>query len=97
MSGALLGVGWRIGAELAALSMLGDLCSSFLKRQLGLPPHAKAFGLDQIPEALVPILVLQTRLGLTGWDIAVLVAAFVTLEIVLSQLLFRLHLRDRPY
>jgi hypothetical protein len=94
---ALLGAGWRTGAELAALSMLGDLLSSFLKRRLRLPPHAQAFGLDQIPEALVPVLVLQTRLGLTAWDIAVLVGAFIILEIMLSRLLFRLHLRDRPY
>ena len=96
-AGALLGVGWRTGAELAALSMLGDLLSSFVKRRLGLPPHSQAFGVDQIPEVLVPVLVLQARLGLTGWDIAVLVAAFVILEIVLSRLLFRLRLRDRPY
>ena len=96
-AGALLGVGWRTDAELAALSMLGDLLSSFVKRRLGLPPHSQAFGVDQIPEVLVPVLVLQARLGLTGWDIAVLVAAFVVLEIVLSRLLFRLRLRDRPY
>jgi CDP-2,3-bis-(O-geranylgeranyl)-sn-glycerol synthase len=36
-------------------------------------------------------------LGLTAWDIAVLVGAFIILEIMLSRLLFRLHLRDRPY
>ena len=77
---ALLGAGWRTGAELAALSMLGDLLSSFLKRRLRRRPRS-SFGLDQIPEALVPVLVLQTRLGLTAWDIAVLVGAFIILEI----------------
>ena len=39
----------------------------------------------------MPVLVLQTRLGLTAWDIAVLVGAFIILEIMLSRLLFRLH------
>ena len=93
----VLGVGLRTGAEIAALSMLGDVVSSFLKRRLRLPAQAQAFGIDQIPEALLPLLVLRTRLNLTGWDIAVLLAAFVLLEIWVSRLLFRLHIRDRPY
>jgi CDP-2,3-bis-(O-geranylgeranyl)-sn-glycerol synthase len=43
------------------------------------------------------LLVLRQHLGLGIGDIAIIVAAFVVLEIVLSRLLFRLHIRDRPY
>jgi CDP-2,3-bis-(O-geranylgeranyl)-sn-glycerol synthase len=93
----LLGLGWSTGSKLAALSMLGDLGSSFLKRRLRLPPHAQAFGLDQIPEALVPLLVLRAQLGLDWLDVAVLIIGFIILEIWLSRLLFMLHIRDRPY
>ena len=62
-----------------------------------MPPHAQAFGIDQVPEALLLLIVLRTRLTLSGTEIVVLVAAFLVLEIWLSRLLFRLHLRDQPY
>ena len=97
MAAELLGMGWQGGAAIAALSMLGDLASSFLKRRLRLPPHAQASGLDQIPEALLPLLVYRTRLNLGWWEIGALVAVFVVLEIFLSRLLFRFRIRDRPY
>lgn len=97
LAAALLGFGWITGAALAAASMLGDLLSSFIKRRLGLRTHSQAFGLDQVPESLLPLLVFQQRLGLGYGDIAVLVAAFIVLELLLSRLLFRLHIRDRPY
>ncbi|PVE20356.1 CDP-archaeol synthase [Microvirga sp. KLBC 81] len=94
---SLLHMGWIIGVTIAAMSMLGDLLSSFIKRRLHLPPHAQAFGLDQIPEALLPLLAVKRRLDLTSGDIAVLVIAFIVLELVLSRILFRLEIRDRPY
>jgi hypothetical protein len=90
-------MGWRTGAQVAAMSMLGDLGSSFIKRRLHLKPHAKALGLDQIPEALLPLLAVKPRFTLASVDIAVLVITFIVLEIVLSRVLFRLKIRDRPY
>ena len=77
--------------------MLGDLFSSFVKRRLHLPLHAQAFGLDQIPEALLPLLIVKEQFNLTSNDIAVLVIAFIVLELVLSRILFRLKIRDRPF
>jgi CDP-2,3-bis-(O-geranylgeranyl)-sn-glycerol synthase len=88
---------WRTGVWIAVLSMLGDLGSSFIKRRLHLPLHAQAFGLDQIPEALLPLLALKAQFNLTSVDIAALVVAFIVLELVLSRVLFRLRIRDRPY
>ena len=93
----LLGLDWILGAELAAASMAGDLLASFLKRRLGLKVHAQAIGLDQIPEALLPLLILQSRLELSASDIVLLVAAFAFLEAVLSYVLYKLRIRERPY
>src|SRR5919199_706878 len=50
LAALLLGFEAGIGAGLAAASLAGDLLASFMKRRLGLPPHAQAFLLDQIPE-----------------------------------------------
>ena len=97
LAAVLLGLDWSTGAAFAAASLGGDLMSSFVKRRLGLRPHAQAFGLDQIPEALLPLLLLRTRFGLSAADIAATVAAFVILELALSRLLFVWHMRDRPY
>jgi len=93
----LLGFTAITGAAFAAASIAGDLLSSFLKRRLKLAPHAEAFGVDQIPEALLPLLLLKSRLGLTAMEIVVLVFAFVMLAVLLSQLLYRLKIRERPY
>lgn len=93
----LLQIGWSIGATVAGVSMLGDLLSSFVKRRLHLQPHDQAFGLDQIPEALLPLLAVRAWLNLTSGDIAVVVSAFIILEVILSRILFRLNIRDRTY
>lgn len=97
LAAPLLGFEWISGAGLASASMFGDLLSSFIKRRLGLRAHSQAPGLDQIPESLLPLLVLRQHLGLGYGDIAIIAAAFIVLELVLSRLLFRLHIRDRPY
>ncbi len=93
----VLGMEVVLGAGLASASMLGDLTSSFIKRRLGLRPHSQAFGLDQVPESLLPLLLLRQPLGLGYGDIALLVALFVLLELLLSRALYKLHIRDRPY
>jgi hypothetical protein len=93
----LLGLEWITGAGLAAASMLGDLLSSFIKRRLALRTHSQALGIDQIPECLLPLILLHKHLGLDSADIVFIVAAFILLELALSRLLFKLHIRDRPY
>jgi hypothetical protein len=91
------GWGWTLGAGVAVAAMAGDLFSSFCKRRLGLAPHAQALGLDQIPEALLPLLLFRDRLGLTWPEVVALVTMFLVVELLLSRLLFKLHIRDRPY
>jgi CDP-2,3-bis-(O-geranylgeranyl)-sn-glycerol synthase len=97
LAAPLLGMDLTTGAVLAAASLAGDLLSSFVKRRLRLPTHAQAFGLDQIPEALLPLMLLQHRLGLSGADILIVVASFIVFEVVLSRLLFTLRIREQPY
>jgi hypothetical protein len=97
LSGPLVGLGWKIGALVAIVAMAGDLFSSFLKRRMNVPASGKATGLDQIPESLFPLLACWSVLPLTVLDIAIATAAFFVGELLLSRLLYRFHLRDRPY
>ena len=93
----LLGLPALIGLHVALLAMLGDLLSSFTKRRLRIPPSGMAFGLDQIPESLLPLLVVGTELGLDLVAILQLTLFFLALELVLSRILYRMNIRKRPY
>lgn len=93
----LLGLGWTIGALIGAMAMLGDMVSSFVKRRLKLPPSSMALVLDQVPELLLPLLACAPLLGLATLDIVGAAVAFFVLELLISKLLFRLHVRERPY
>ena len=93
----LIGLPWILGALVAAVAMAGDLFSSFLKRRIRLQSADRATGLDQVPESLFPLLACRNWLSLTAVDIAVTVALFFIGEILVSRLLHKLHLRDRPY
>lgn len=93
----LLGLSLAAGGLVAALAMIGDLFSSFVKRRLKFPPSSQAIGLDQVPESLLPLLVCQETLSLTAIDVAIGVGVFVVGELILSRLLYDLHFRDEPY
>ena len=97
LAAALLGFPAGLGATVGAFAMLGDVLSSFVKRRLGVTPSGQAMGIDQIPEALLPLLVIRAPLALPWLQIAEITLAFFVLEIVLSRLLFWIGLRDRPY
>ena len=92
-----LALPWYIGALIAIGAMLGDLASSFTKRRMGMASSSQAFGLDQIPESLLPLLLVRPWLSISTIDIVILVVAFLVLELLLSRVLYRLRLRERPY
>lgn len=94
---ALLGYGLLFGALFGLLALLGDLLSSFTKRRLGLAPSARATGLDQIPEALLPMIMAMLWLGLSGWQVLLTTALFVVANIGFSPLLYRLGIRKHPH
>ena len=93
----LLGLGWKMGVLVGTMAMAGDLLSSFVKRRLGLAPSSQAIGLDQIPESLFPLLAACLLLPLTALDVAVATMLFFAGGLLLSRLLYKWHVRDRPY
>jgi CDP-2,3-bis-(O-geranylgeranyl)-sn-glycerol synthase len=97
VAATLLALPWWVGATVGACSMLGDALSSFVKRRLNIASSGRATGIDQIPEALLPMLVVRGMLGLSLLDVMAITAVFFALEIPLARLFFMLGLRDRPY
>ena len=93
----LLGINWTTGVVFGAAAMAGDLLSSFIKRRIKRPTSSMVLGIDQIPEALVPCLVCKSVLALDWFNIGIIVGVFFIGELLVSQLLYRLHIRDRPY
>lgn len=94
---SLLGIDWQWGTAIGGLAMLGDLIASFIKRRLGYPPSSQALGLDQIPESLVPLLVIAPAFGLKVWSIFLIVLAFSVVVPLLSRLFYLVGIRRRPY
>ncbi len=97
LAGWAFGLGWWTGLAVGALAMLGDLFSSFLKRRLGIPISGMALGLDQLPESMFPLLWLRTEWNLSLAYVLWLAAAFLALELAISQVLYRLRIRRQPY
>lgn len=93
----LIGLDWKVGVLVAFAAMAGDLVSSFVKRRLGLASSSMAIGLDQIPEALFPMIAARLLLPVTVIDIVVGTALFFVGSLVASRLLFKLRVRDEPY
>ena len=64
---------------------------------MGVAPSGKATGIDQIPEALLPLVASRLVVAVTFADIvAGTTIAFVG-GVILSRILFALRLRDQPY
>ena len=98
-TGAALVIGQSpaIGLLLGAVAMTGDLAASFLKRRLRLAPTSRSFGLDYVPEALLPALVLAAICALATTDVVAITAIFVLSATIISPLLHTFGIRDQPY
>mgnify|MGYP000079353769 CR=1 FL=1 len=92
-----LGFSAMMSFNMISLSMCGDLGSSFIKRRLGMASSSRAFALDQIPEAGLPLVYLWWIASLSILEGILIVTLFIFVEIVLSKILFHLHIRKRPY
>jgi CDP-2,3-bis-(O-geranylgeranyl)-sn-glycerol synthase len=90
ISAPLVGLEFTTGAIISAAAMVGDLCSSFIKRRLRMPPGCTVIGLDQIPEALLPALVAKCVLPLTVLDVSATVLVFFV-----GNSFYRFFLRGR--
>jgi len=85
------------GVLVGTYAMLGDLLSSFVKRRMRLPPSSRAPVLDQLPEALLPTIILAPEVGLSAGEVTVVVVTFFLLAVTLSPMLFNLGIRNRWY
>ena len=86
LAGRLLGFGILLGIAFGALAMLGDALSSGIKRRLQRPPGTEVPGLDQIPEALLPLLVLGNAMQLDAMAVATVVVVFAVLDAATTAL-----------
>ena len=93
----LSGIEPLTGVLFGAVTMVGDLLASFIKRRMGRAESSRARGLDTVPESLLPILLLKEPLVLSLIDIILIVALFFLIEELISPVLYRLHIRKRPY
>jgi len=74
------------GAAFGTLALLGDAAASFVKRRLRLAPGTEVVGLDQLPEALAPLLILQRPLGLRLGECLVIAAIFGVLDVAVTKM-----------
>ena len=81
----LFGLSMLEGASFALLAMLGDLCSSFIKRRLGFVSSRSVPLLDQLPESILPLWGMQSVLGASGSEMALAVAIFIVIDLLLSR------------
>ena len=81
-----LGLSAAAGAAFGALAMLGDALSSGVKRRLALRPGTDVPGLDQLPEALLPLVALAGPLGLDVADILLATLLFLALNLLAVRL-----------
>ena len=85
------------GLLVAVYAVSGDLLSSFIKRRLGMKRSSMAPLLDQIPESLFPAWMMKEIFQLQSSSVMLLVLIFIILELVLSQVFYRLGVRKTPY
>jgi CDP-diglyceride synthetase len=93
----LLGLQPLTGALFGALTMIGDLLASFIKRRLGKVESSRARGFDTVPESLLPLVLLKDSLALGFIDIILVAGLFFLCEEFVSPILYKWHIRNRPY
>ncbi len=79
----LLGLQPVTGILFGALTMIGDLLTSFIKRRLGNVESSRAIALDTVLESLT--------------DVALIAVLFFLCEEFVSPVLYRLNIRNQPY
>jgi len=82
----LLRLPWWTGAEFAAISLFGDALSSLCKRRLGVAPGSSMLLLDQLPEAVLPLIALRSSLELGAMAIAAVAGVFTLLDVLVTTI-----------
>lgn len=93
----LLGLQPVTGLLFGALTMIGDISASFIKRRLGNVESSRARAFDTVLESLLPLYLLKEPLALNLTDIVLIAALFFLCEEFVSPVLYRLNIRNQPY
>lgn len=93
--GALLGLSPESSAGFAATSLLADAISSAIKRRMRLKPGTEYVGLDQVGEALLPLIVFARSMSLGLAQIVGVAAFFTVLDVATARLRHGRWLRQR--
>ncbi len=94
-AGSAMDIGFAIGAAFGALALAGDLASSFIKRRLDRDAGRSVLLLDQLPEALIPMLALHQPLRLDAMQIVGTALLFAVMDVAATQALSALQARRR--
>ena len=86
IAGGLIGSGFLLGAVVGGLALAGDAISSAVKRRFRRSPGAEVPGLDQLPEALLPLLVLHRPLQISMAGVIGVALLFTALDLALTPL-----------
>ena len=78
----VVGLDLHTGLVFSLAALLGDSVTSFIKRRIGRVSGARAFGLDQVLESLLPLLLVWPRFELALWGIVGVVVAFLLLNLL---------------
>jgi CDP-2,3-bis-(O-geranylgeranyl)-sn-glycerol synthase len=89
LTASLCGYPPGLGVRFAALSLAGDACTSAIKRRLRLAPGTGLPLMDQLVEALLPLMLLRDALGLGAWEIAIAATLFTLIDIAATDRLRR--------
>jgi hypothetical protein len=82
----LLGQTVLLGLVFGTLSLAADAVSSFVKRRFRFRPGVEIPGLDQLPEALVPLIALSRPLGLSVLGSIAVGIVFLLLDLAAARL-----------
>jgi CDP-2,3-bis-(O-geranylgeranyl)-sn-glycerol synthase len=85
LAGALSGFGALRGCGFGALALLGDALSSLVKRRLRRSPGTEVPGLDQLPEALLPLAAFAPALGLGSLQVVSVALGFMLLDMAVTR------------
>jgi len=89
IAAAIVRLPWSLGLEFALLSMAGDGASSALKRRMGCEPGREVLALDQLPEVLLPLIVLRVPLQLGRLETILTAVVFVLLDVMSTRVRHR--------
>jgi len=93
----LLGFTIVFGVVFGFLSLSGDLVSSFIKRRMKLPESNQSVGVDQIPEAFIPLVIGAFWLSYGISTIIIVTLSFFLLNVLVSPILYQFGIRKHPH